>query len=59
MIVVEEGDRTIWRAFGYENTYENDVKLSDYSGVWPFAFEAAAYQFLLSQTTERLYRRAA
>jgi hypothetical protein len=53
--VEKKGDRIMWKNFGYENTYENDVKLSDYADVGPFAFDAAAYQALLSQAIERLY----
>lgn len=59
ILVVKEHDSVIWKAFGYENTYENDVKLSDYADVGPFAFDAAAYQALLSGAVERLYRGGA
>lgn len=29
----------VWRNFGYENSYENNVCLSDYDGVGPFTFD--------------------
>lgn len=55
-VVAKAGDNITWKAFGYENTYESDVRLSDYAGVGPFTFDAVSYQCLLSQAIERLQR---
>jgi hypothetical protein len=49
--VIENVDNQImWRDFGYENDYENIVRLDDYRNLGPFVFDAAEY--------ERVIRRA-
>lgn len=53
-VVDKEGDCIVWQAFGYENTYESDVRLNDYADVGPFRFDAVTYQRLLSQALDRL-----
>jgi len=41
-VVIEEGENTIiWRDFGWENTYEDDVGISEEIG--PFVFDKAQY----------------
>jgi hypothetical protein len=37
-VIEEEGNQIIWRDFGYENTYEDDVDLDNYRDIGPFAF---------------------
>ena len=59
ILVVKDRDCVVWKAFGYENTYDNHVKLSDYADVGPFAFDAAAYQALLSGAVKHLYQGGA
>lgn len=54
LIVMKEGNSIIWKAFGYENTYERDVKLIDYAEVGPFAFDAVPYELLLLEAIDRL-----
>ncbi len=54
LIVVKEGKSIIWKAFGYENTHERDVKLSDYADVGPFTFDAVSYELLLLESIDRL-----
>jgi hypothetical protein len=56
-IVEKQGKSVVWKAFGYENTYEEDVRLDDYSKVGPFTFDAAAYEHTLLEAMER-YGRA-
>ncbi len=52
--VAKESDYVIWKAFGYENTNESEIQLSNYAEVGPFRFDAVAYQRLLSQALDRL-----
>jgi len=56
-IVTGEGGTIIWKAFGYENTYESDVRLSDYAGLGPFTFDVLSYERLFSEAIDRLKRR--
>lgn len=43
-LVEQEGGTITWKAFGYENTYEDKIWLDEYSTVGPFAFDARAYE---------------
>ena len=38
-----------WKAFGYENTYEDKIFLDTYSTVGPFTFDATTYEHTLAQ----------
>ncbi len=40
-------DRIVWRDFGYENTYEDEVNLDDYQGLGPYIFDALEYAEIL------------
>jgi hypothetical protein len=53
-VIAREGNSIIWKEFGYEDTYESDVRLSDYAEVGPFAFDAASYELLFSEVIDRL-----
>lgn len=53
-VIVKEGDNIIWKAFGYENTWEKGVNARDCAGVGPFTFDAASYQLLLLDAMSRL-----
>ncbi|PYL83114.1 MAG: hypothetical protein DMF21_00425 [Verrucomicrobia bacterium] len=53
--VIERQAETItWKAFGYENTYENKILLDAYGTVGPFTFDATAYQRTLVQAMDLL-----
>ena len=55
--VVEKQSETItWKAFGYENTYEDKIWFDEYSTVGPFAFSATAYERTLMQGLDLLTR---
>ena len=49
-IVIERvGDKIVWRDFGYENTYEDEVNLDDYRGLGPYIFDALEYAEILGR----------
>ena len=52
--VVREGSAIVWRDFGFENTYEQNIALNDYADVGPFSFDAALYERALSEGIDRL-----
>ena len=43
VVVERDGDKVVWRDFGYENDYEGVVHTRDFEGVGPFTFDRAAY----------------
>jgi hypothetical protein len=53
-LIVREGEVVIWKEFGFENTYEDNVMLAPYEGVGPFIFDAQAYQRLFLQALDGL-----
>lgn len=55
-VVERQGKTTTWKAFGYENTYEDNVVLDAYTTVGPFTFDAAAYEHTLAQAVDLLRR---
>ncbi len=42
-VIVREGDRIIWRDFGYQSGYDGDVDFDDLENVGPYTFKAAEY----------------
>ena len=48
-LVEKQGETITWKAFGYENTYEDKIWLDEYSTVGPFAFDAVSYESTLLQ----------
>ena len=55
-LVEREGETIKWKAFGYENTYEDNISLDPYSTVGPFTFDATAYERTLAQAMDLLQR---
>jgi hypothetical protein len=48
-IVIERmGDEIIWRDFGYENNYDDEVLFEDFKGWGPFSFDASEYYLVVS-----------
>lgn len=44
-VIVEEVDgKIIWRDFGYENNYEDDVVFGEYQRIGPIAFDKVQYE---------------
>jgi hypothetical protein len=56
-VVERQGETIAWKAFGYENTYEDKIFLDAHSTVGPFTFDATAYERTLAQAMD-LMRRA-
>jgi len=46
-VIERQGGTITWRAFGYENTYEDEILLDAYNTVGPFTFDATAYECTL------------
>jgi hypothetical protein len=42
-VIERQGETFTWRAFGYENNYEDKLSLDTYNTVGPFAFDATEY----------------
>jgi hypothetical protein len=55
-LVEREGETIQWKAFGYENTWEDNISLDPYSTVGPFTFDATAYERTLAQAVDLLQR---
>jgi hypothetical protein len=53
-VVERQGETFTWKAFGYENTYEDEVALDAYDTVGPFTFDAAKYESTLRQAMDLL-----
>jgi len=51
-----QGETITWKAFGYENTYEDKIFLDAYSTVGPFTFDATTYERTLAQALDVLRR---
>ena len=58
-VVERQGDTITWKAFGYENTYEDKILLDAYSTVGPFMFDATTYERTLVQAMDLLRRAKA
>ena len=54
LVVVREGDAIVWKDFGFENNYEENIDLNEYKGVGPFVFDAVSYESALLQAIESL-----
>lgn len=54
-LVEKRGDAVIWKAFGYQNTYEDEIYIDDYKAVGPFAFNATVYHRTLVQALDTLH----
>ena len=55
-VVERQGETITWKAFGYENAYEDKILLDAYSTVGPFMFDATAYERTLAQAMDLLRR---
>ena len=53
-LVVRDHSSVIWKGFGRENNYENEVELGPFRNIGPFAFDAAQYQRVLMEGLDRL-----
>lgn len=53
-IVWKEGETVTWEDFGYENTYEENVRRDEYAAVGPFTFNAVSYERTLEEAWHRL-----
>jgi hypothetical protein len=57
-VIEKQGETITWKAFGYENTYEDKIGFDEYSKLGPFSFSATAYERTLMQSMDLLKRAA-
>ena len=55
-VVERQGETIAWKAFGYENTYDDKILLDAYRTVGPFTFGATDYEHTLVQAMDLLRR---
>jgi hypothetical protein len=53
-LVVRDGHSIVWKAFGYENNYEENILLDNYKQIGPFTFGLVHYERTLLQAIESL-----
>jgi hypothetical protein len=53
-LVIRNGSSIVWKNFGYENNYEENVLFDDYRQFGPFTFDFAHYERALRQAIESL-----
>jgi len=53
-VIERQAEAITWKAFGYENTYEDKILLDAYGTVGPFTFDATAYRRTLIQAMDLL-----
>jgi len=53
-LVIREDSSIVWKDFGYENSYEDNVLLDDYRQIGPYSFDFAHYERALRQAIESL-----
>lgn len=50
-VIESAGDEIVWRAFGYQNNYEENVVFDEYQDIGPFRFDAVEYSRVIGQST--------
>jgi hypothetical protein len=53
-LVVRDGHSIVWKTFGYENNYEENILLDDYKQLGPFTFDLQHYERTLLKAIESL-----
>jgi len=52
--VAREGRSAVWKDFGYENDYEENIQLDEYKEIGPYTFDWGQYERVLLQAIESL-----
>jgi hypothetical protein len=52
--VLRDGQSVVWRDFGYENDYEEDMRLDKYKQIGPYMFDWKEYESALLQAIDYL-----
>jgi len=52
--IVRDGQSVVWRDFGYENDYEEEMRLDKYKQVGPYIFDWKEYESALLQAIDYL-----
>ena len=51
-VVIEvAGDQVIWRDFGFQNNYQDEILSTGYAGVGPLVFDKAEYEAVIRSAT--------
>jgi hypothetical protein len=56
--VVRDGQSVVWRDFGYENDYEENMRLDEYKQVGPYMFDWKEYESVLLQAIDETASRS-
>ncbi len=54
LIIEEEKGFVVWRDFGYQNTYEEDIERESFADVGPFYFDKHRYEELFTELEKSL-----
>jgi hypothetical protein len=58
LVVEQIGGRIVWRDFGYENDYDDELLMLDkFSDVGPFSFDKDAYHAVIQNDFLRKYQQ--
>ena len=55
--VVKEGQSIVWKDFGFENDYEENIRLDEFRHIGPYTFDWKEYESVLLQAIDRLKQR--
>ena len=50
--VVRDGKSVVWKDFGFENSYEENIHLGEYKGIGPYSFDWTPYERTLLQAID-------
>jgi hypothetical protein len=53
-LVIRDGSSIVWKDFGYENNYEENVLFDDYRQIGPYTFDFAHYERAIHQAIASL-----
>lgn len=51
---IREGQSVVWKDFGFENDYEENIRLDEYKDIGPFTFDWKEYESTLLQAIDNL-----
>jgi hypothetical protein len=52
--LVREGESIVWKDFGFENNYEENIRLEEYKHIGPYTFNWKQYESALLQAVDNL-----
>lgn len=52
--VVRDGQSVVWKDFGFENNYEENIRLDEYTDVGPYSFDWRLYERTLLEAIDAI-----